>query len=312
MKIIRYVILSVLVMWAPHAVSQQGSDLSIIVVPAIDDDITAFGGSVLSAMETKMKAGFNRKNFVVVSKNELSGGAGGGNFDISKPMRTDQWLRLMTVAKKKSKFADVRAAVFYKVYFTSMSESFGTIFQMDLLGEVHDLQSGRLLCDFSADEQMVFQVSNECIESNDNGACISMEARPYTQEWAQQIINPAAKCLNRLTKGKGESGGLTNSFNFKFEYFSMRQVMEIRDVMATWPDGVKSGNLEGSEPVMKFSYSTKRPKDKMVSWMMIVLDDMGLNSSDYNLTANGNNINVEFLGETLESSGEEDENSKFR
>ena len=78
-----------------------------------------------------------------------------------------------------------------------------------------------------------------------------------------------------------------------------------------FPDFLKSGKLQGSEPIIEFGYTTKAAQEKMVEWIHLLLDDMKLDKSS-KISAEGNSLVVKNIGSDLPKKERSSSESKFK
>ena len=276
----------------------DGTDIPIIVLPDDADSISLpASSSVSKIIRTKIKEQFHRYHYNVVPLEQLSADDDLG-FNLSKRMDTSTALKVAMSAKKSGKAEfDVRGVVIYKVYPQLKDLDYAKQLTIEISGEVHDADSKRFLGDFGPISKK-FPAPADC---NDD-ACISGIARQKAADIAAVVADEAMQKLAMLTKGDGAKGsnrGLTNTFNLRFENFSMKDVIKIKNTMEKeFPDFLKSWKLQGSEPIIEFGYTTKAAQEKMVEWIHLLLDDMKLDKSS-KISAEGNSLVVKNIGSDL-------------
>ena len=71
-----------------------------------------------------------------------------------------------------------------------------------------------------------------------------------------------------------------------------------------FPNFVRAGKLQGSEPIINFGYITKAPQEKILEWLFIVMDDMEL-SAITKIDADQNNFIIQKFGSDIKKKKEE-------
>jgi hypothetical protein len=266
--------------------------------------------SVSKIINTKIKEQFHRYHYYVIPQEQLSADEDLG-FNLSKRMDTSTLLKVAMSAKKSGKAEfDARGIVIYKVYPQLKDLDYGKQITIEISGEVHDADSKRFLGDFGPVSKK-FPAPADC---NDD-ACISGIARKNAADIAAIVADEARNKLAMLTKSEGAKGsnkGLINTFNVRFENFTMKEVIKIKNTMEKeFPDFQKSGKLQGSDPIIEFGYTTKAAQEKMVEWMHVLLGDLKLDSSS-KISAEGNSLIVKNIGSDLPKKEKAEKESKFK
>ncbi len=78
-----------------------------------------------------------------------------------------------------------------------------------------------------------------------------------------------------------------------------------------FPEFLKSGKIQGSDPIIEFGYTTKAAQEKIVEWMHVLLDDMKLDKSS-KISANGNSLIIKNFGSDLPKKERSSSESKFK
>ncbi len=287
-----------------HAYGQDGDDITIMVLPDDSDDISlAAGSSVSKAISTKIKEQFNRYHYYVIPMEQLAADSDLG-FNFSKRMGTSTLLSLANSAKLSGKPEfDMRAVVIYKVYPQVKELDYAKLLTIEISGEVHDVDAKRYLGDFGPKIKK-FPVPGDC----DSKACISGITRKKAGDIAAIVADEARKKLALLTKSDdvdSTNTGLTNTFSIRLENFTLRQALKVKGVMENeFPNFVRAGKLQGSEPIINFGYITKAPQEKILEWLFIVMDDMEL-SAITKIDADQNNFIIQKFGSDIKKKKEE-------
>jgi hypothetical protein len=288
---------------------QDGADIMIMVLPDDSDDISLAAGSAVSkAISTKIKEQFHRYNYYVIPMEQLAADSDLG-FNFSKRMSTSTLLSLANSAKLSGKPEfDMRAVVIYKVYPQVKELDYAKLLTIEISGEVHDVDAKRYLGDFGPIIKK-FPVPGDC----DSKACISGATRKKAGDIAAMVADEARKKLALLTKSddvNSTNTGLTNTFAIRLENFSLRQALKVKGIMETeFPNFVRAGKLQGSEPIINFGYISKAPQGKILEWLFIVMDDMEL-SKVTKISADQNNFIIQKFGSDIKKK-EVENNDKF-
>lgn len=289
----------------------DGTDIPIIVLSDDADPISLPSNtSVSKIIRTKIKEQFHRYHYNVIPQEQLSADDDLG-FNLSKRMDSATLLKIAMSAKKSGKAEfDVRGVVIYKVYPQLKDLEYAKQVTIEISGEVHDADSKRFLGDFGPVSKK-FPAPADC---NDD-ACISGIARQKAADIAAVVADEARQKLAMLTKADGAKGsnrGLTNTFNVRFENFTMRDVIKIKNTMEKdFPDFLKSGKIQGSDPIIEFGYTTKAAQEKIVEWMHVLLDEMKLDKSS-RIAAEGNSLVIKNIGSDLPKKERSNNESKFK
>lgn len=296
----------------PHSLAGDGTDISIMVLSDDADPVSLPSNDSVSKMiSTKIKEQFHRYHYNVVPKEQLSADPDLG-FNLSKRMDTATLLKIAMAAKMSGKAEfDVRGVVIYKVYPQVKDLEFGKQVTIEISGEIHDADSKRFLGDFGPVVKK-FPAPANC---DDDGVCIHGIARQKAADIAAVVAGEARQKLAILTKSEGSKGsnsGLTNTFNVRFENFTMKNVIKIKNTMERdFPNFVKSGKIQGSDPIIEFGYITRAPQEKVVEWIHILLDDMNLDKSS-KILADGNSLVIKNIGSDLPKKERSSNESKFK
>ena len=300
-----------LVSFSLQTIAGDGSDISIIVLSDDADPISLSANtSVSKVIRTKIKEQFHRYNYNVVSQDQLSADDDLG-FNLSQRMDTSRLLKIAMAAKKSGKAEfDVRGIVIFKVYPQIKDLEFAKQITIEISGEVHDADSKRFLGDFGPVTKK-FPAPADC---NDE-ACISGIARQKAVDIAMVVADEARQKLAILTKtegAKGSNSGLTNTFTMRFENLPMKDVIKIKNTMEKdFPNFIKSGKLQGSDPVIEFGYTTKAAQEKITEWLYVLLEDMKLIKS-VKIAAEGNSFVIKNIGSDLPKKELPKNESKFQ
>ncbi len=290
----------------------DGTDISIIVLSDDADPMSLpSNDSVSKITNTKIKEQFHRYNYYVVPKEQLSADQDLG-FNLSKRMDTATLLKVAMSAKMSGKAEfDIRGVVIYKIYPQVKDLEYAKQVTIEISGEIHDADSKRFLGDFGPVVKK-FPAPADC---DDDGVCIHAIARQKAADIAAVVADEARKKLAMLTKAEGSKGsnsGLTNTFNVRLENFTMKDVIKIKNIMEKdFPSFLKSGKIQGSEPIIEFGYVTKAPQEKIVEWMHLLLDEMKLAKSS-KISAEGNSLVIKNIGSDLPKKERSSSESKFK
>ena len=261
-----WVMLIFLVSGCAHAV--DGTGVSVIVMPYEDSQVdSGHGNSVNKFVNTHLMDQMNRKGFRVIPWENLAVDLESGS-DLN--MRFDK-TRALRLAKAGRETGDpdlaARALVLYKVNFIFFYEEFGTKAKIEISGEVHDLETRRFLGEFSDPTGAgVVRLGKDCTA---NKNCLAEALRKKGRDIAIIVGTQAARKLDNLTsKGNdGSSGGLTNTFTFRFENLSMQQVIDLKsEIDDKWPGSIRSGMIKGGDGMVTFAYTTSSSQEKIVKW----------------------------------------------
>jgi hypothetical protein len=296
----------------PHSLAGDGTDVSIMVLSDDADPVSLpSNDSVSKIISTKIKEQFHRYHYNVVPKEQLSADPDLG-FNLSKRMDTATLLKIAMSAKMSGKAEfDVRGVVIYKVYPQVKDLDYGKQITIEISGEIHDADSKRFLGDFGPVVKK-FPAPADC---DDDGVCIHAIARQKAADIAAIVADEARQKLAMLTKAdgsKGSNSGLTNTFNVRFENFTMKDVIKIKNIMEKdFPNFVKTGKIQGSDPIIEFGYVTKAPQEKIVEWMHVLLDDMKIDKNS-KISADGNSLVIKNVGSDLPKKERSSNESKFK
>lgn len=278
----------------------QGTDIPVMVLQDDSNKLSLpASSSVSDYTSTKIKEQFSRYQYYVVDRNALAAQLG---FDLSKRMDTPTVMRMAIAAKQSGQAQlDVRGAVIYKIFPQIKDEGFRKRLVVEIAGEVHDIEASRYIGDFGPLSK-TFSAPADCNDEN----CISAIMREYAVDVAAIVADEGRKKLAMLTQtaptGSANMTGtsstatnLVNVYTIRFENFTMDQVLNLKGVMdSEFPDFVRSGNINGSEPIVQYDYRTKAPQNKLFEWLHIAVKDAGI--TDGKILTDGNRITIKRLG----------------
>jgi hypothetical protein len=248
--------------------AQDGSGISVIVIPYEDSQVdSSHFNSVNKNLNTLLMDQFARKNFRVIPWENLGVDSSSGS-DLN--MRFDKQTAI-ALAKAGVESGDpdlaARALVVYKVNFVFHPEEFNTKVKIEIFGEVHDLETKRFIGEFSDPTGAgSVTLSRDCAQKPN---CTEMELRKKARDIAIVVANQGARKLHNLTSNSdsGSSGGLVNTLQFRFENFSMDQVLALKsEIDNKWPGKKASGMADGGDGLATFNYVTTAPQEKIVAW----------------------------------------------
>jgi len=248
--------------------AQDGSGISVIVIPYEDSQVdSGHGNSVNKFVNTHIMDQFNRKNFRVIPWENLAVDLESGS-DINMSFDKARAIRLARAGRETGDpDLAARALVLYKINFIFVHEEFGTKAKMEISGEVHDLETRRFLTQFSDPTGAgVVRLGKDCAAEKN---CLAQALREKGRDIAIIVANQGARALNNLTSkhNDGSSGGLTNTFQFRFENLSMEQVIDLKsEIDDKWPGSKRSGMINGGDGMVTFDYVTTAPQEKIVKW----------------------------------------------
>lgn len=311
----------------------EATDIKILVLP--DDsfvDSLKGSSSISDSIETAIKEQFSRYQYDVKGKAQLAGHPELRQ-QFAPNLSTGDLLVIAERAKavKDANLNGVRALVVYKAFPDLQTDRTGSSMTIEISGEVHDLDARRYIGNFGPVRSRAIPVSASCAERapEDRGRCISALARENAFDLAAMIAEEARIKLAFLTKaGFGQapapmpvaettataavpdavatqrppvrSGGLITSYSMRFENLSMPEVLRIKGIMeGEFPDYIRTERFSGSPPLVQFGYVSKAPQDKMIEWMYILLNDMGLRAPAVAIRADGSNVIVKRLTSDL-------------
>lgn len=261
-----WLILCLLAFGCAHA--QTGSGISVMVIPYEDSEVDSnHTNSVNKSMNTHIMDQFNRKNFRVIPWENVAVDSSSGS-DLN--MKFDK-TRAIKLARAAVDSGDpdlaARALVLYKVNFLFQPEEFRTKVKIEVYGEVHDLEARRFLGEFSDPTGAgTVRLGKDCAKNNE---CIEMELRKKARDIAIIVATQGSRKLHNLTSksDSGSSGGLANTFKFRFENLSMDQVLDLKsEIDDKWPGAQRSGMITGGDGLVTFDYVTTAPQEKIVKW----------------------------------------------
>jgi len=292
-----------------------GSDIPILVLQDDSNELSLRSStSVAQYIETKVKEQFSRYQYYVVDRNALIAQLG---FDLDGRMDSATAMRIASAAKesRQAQF-DIRGLVIVKVYPQIRDEGFRKKLVVEIAGEVHDMDANRYIGDFGPLSK-TFGAPADCKDQ----ACISAVLRENAIDVAAIVADEGRKKLALLTKTGGVAGvggsatsgrnDLVTTFTFRFENFTMDQVLMLKGVMdGEFPDFVRAGRISGSDPIIEYGYTTKAPQHKIFEWLNIAVNDMGI--TDAKILADGSKFTIKRLASDLPPQQQDRTSPRFR
>lgn len=302
-----------------------GSDIKILVLPD-DSFVDSLPGStsISDYIEVAIKEQFSRYHYDVKGKAQLS-----GHSELRQKFPTNLTSGELIVIAERAKATNdaalnaLRALVVYKAFPDIDDDRTGASMTIEISGEVHDLDAKRFIGKFGPMRSKAFPIPSSCTDRKNEAArarCVSAIAREKSNDIAMTVAEQARVKLALLTKpGFGAPVGATpsaatptataspvrprtdrqllTSYSMRFENLTMPEVLNIKGQMeGEFPDFVRTERFSGSPPFVTFGYVSYAPQDKIVGWMYVLLNDMGLRSPVVNIRAEGTTVTVERLG----------------
>lgn len=329
-----------------------GSDIKILVLPddSFVDSLPG-STSISDYIEVAIKEQFSRYDYDVKGKAQLAGHPELRQKFPTK-LTSGELIVIAERAKatNDATMNALRALVVYKAFPDIDDDRVGASITIEISGEVHDLDAKRFIGKFGPMRSRAFPISSSCTDRKNESArarCVSAIAREKSNDIAMMVAEQARVKLALLTKpGFGQTPPvhsnpptataspppvkttsqrtfptspprtdrhLITSYSMRFENLTMPEVLNIKGQMeGEFPDFVRTERFSGSAPLVTFGYVSYAPQDKIVEWMYILLDDMGLRTPVVNIRAEGTSVIVERLGSDLPPAQSTSGSGRFR
>jgi len=115
------------------------------------------------------------------------------------------------------------------------------------------------------------------------------ELRPQLSAHAE--VGSSGASIGVPGVGSHPSGGLVTTYRIRFENLRMAELQKIKRVMESeFPEFIRASNMAGVEPVVGWEYISRAPKEKIIEWLLITLDDLQIN--DAKIASEGASVTV--------------------
>jgi hypothetical protein len=185
-----------------------------------------------------------------------------------------------------------RAMVLLKIRAGAKPTSFGTKAWVRLTGDIFDSATNSYVGGWEP-VRKEFPAPRDC-----TGFCLEEVIGDKAREVAISLADVLRKKLAYLARGGagietarvggGVGGGISTDYLFNFRYFSMREILEITQVMETeFPCFKRVRGANGDAINYTYNYTSCAPNNKLHGWMAVLLTDMGFDESTFKITLNG-------------------------
>lgn len=189
-------------------------------------------------------------------------------FSVLQMMRTADDVRLQP-----------RVGVLYRLNARLQKTSFASKLTIWVSGEMYDAASRSFLDEFES-ERRDYNAPFNC-----NNVCIADEVSDHARDIANHMANVLARKLEihaGVPQGAPGDGapagmGLETSYNLEFRNFENGEFFRMVGVMENeFPGFVGKNIAENTEPMRRVLYTSRAQPDKILEWMHILIDDMGI------------------------------------
>lgn len=310
-----------LVVAAPQARAQQGTDVPLIVMGEDSDPMSvARSSDIFRRVVSSLQEQMSRYDFYVIDENILTVELG---WQVRERRPITELIQVVQMANQsRDPRLQARAMVVFKIRAAAQNIGFSTKAMVRVTGDIYDYQARRFIGSWEA-PRMEFPAPANC-----EGMCIQEVVGDHARDVAAQVGDVMRKKLAYLTRGVGgpvsqtapvrsaepppmpapsapapvKSGcpseldtGLTSTYAIVLRDFTTREYLDIKNTMEhQFPCYVGTRNPSGDTSKRIYGYVSRASSAKIEEWLNIMFMDMGLSpDGQIKMIADGTQIEID-------------------